>query len=127
MMTLFAAVQLSRLLPKAGSVLPLSYGQPGHGHRHNGGGGQKLYGHCLHRHSHLVRKQSLVATVTLCRLTLPLLVHAFSFSPQPVDPDFVLKVEVYCSVPATEFHSSSLSVGKTSTPIKMLRKIRKVL
>ena len=41
-------------------------------------------------------------------------------SPEKVGPEFVLEVEVYCSVPADDPPSS-----KPSTPIKMLRKFSK--
>ena len=39
-------------------------------------------------------------------------------SPNLVDPDFILEIEVYCSIASEDFAS------KSSTPVKMLKKLR---
>ena len=60
---------------------------------------------------------------------LHIYLYHISSSPKRVDPDFTLIVEVYSSVPS-EPHpppSSSSSSGKESTPMKVLRKLKKVL
>lgn len=55
----------------------------------------------------------------------------FSYSPDKIDADFTLIVEVYCSVLASDSSisstvASSTPAGKESTPMKMFRKIKKV-
>ena len=40
------------------------------------------------------------------------------YSPEGVDHNFKLEVEVYCSLPSDD------NSGKVSTPIKMLKKLR---
>ncbi len=65
-------------------------------------------------------------------MTLSVL-YGLYFSPRLVDHDFRVQIEVYCSVhtephpPVTPTSGSTTShSGKTSTPIKVLRKIKKV-
>ena len=54
----------------------------------------------------------------LCVLSVTSVTCVPAASPERVERDFTLEVEVYCSVPVEE------SSSKPSTPIKMLKKLR---
>ena len=65
----------------------------------------------------LVMKLSTSCNLSCCFI-INLFIYVFVCSPELVDPDFNLEIEVYCSLPPEE------PVTKTSTPIKMLRKLK---